>query len=86
MPVLEMTIQTFQRNKSKVKQNYCKRGNITSNIEDSNILSNEVTRETLISDADEGNCFLIYKILNNDLCIFINHNFVISIITFKKSR
>ncbi|EGI68614.1 PREDICTED: DDB1- and CUL4-associated factor 8-like [Acromyrmex echinatior] len=49
---------TFQRNKSKVKQrNYRKRRNITSDNDDSssNTLSNEVTREAPISDADEGN-------------------------------
>ncbi|XP_077262259.1 DDB1- and CUL4-associated factor 8-like isoform X2 [Temnothorax americanus] len=49
---------TFQRNKSKAKQrNYRKRRNITSDNEDSsgNTLSNEVTREASIPDADEGN-------------------------------
>ncbi|XP_018340404.1 PREDICTED: DDB1- and CUL4-associated factor 8-like isoform X2 [Trachymyrmex septentrionalis] len=49
---------TFQRNKSKVKQrNYRKRRNITSDNDDSssNTLSNEVTREAPIPDADEGN-------------------------------
>lgn len=50
---------TFQRNKSKAKQrNYRKRRNITNDNEDSsgNTLSNEVTREASIPDADEGNC------------------------------
>ncbi|XP_018359875.1 PREDICTED: DDB1- and CUL4-associated factor 8-like isoform X2 [Trachymyrmex cornetzi] len=49
---------TFQRNKSKMKQrNYRKRRNITSDNDDSssNTLSNEVTREAPIPDADEGN-------------------------------
>lgn len=57
---------TFQRNKSKAKQrNYRKRRNVMSDNEDSsmNTLSNEVTREAPIPDADEGNCFLIYIIL-----------------------
>lgn len=54
---------TFQRNKSKAKQrNYRKRRNITSDNEDSsgNTLSNEVTREAPIPDADEGNCLFYY--------------------------
>lgn len=54
---------TFQRNKSKAKQrNYRKRRNITNDNEDSsgNTLSNEVTREASIPDADEGNCLFYY--------------------------
>ncbi|XP_011882141.1 PREDICTED: DDB1- and CUL4-associated factor 8 isoform X2 [Vollenhovia emeryi] len=49
---------TFQKSKSKAKQrSYRKRRNVMSDNEDSsgNTLSNEVTREAPIPDADEGN-------------------------------